>query len=99
MLISSSSFDKCIETDGVLFFLRIMPVSANRRHFFGLASDKIDMRGDFMETQCHLEIAMLFSRPHLFTLFLAMLPLLHNHSPEVAQADPVDVHNALRGNR
>jgi len=46
-----------IEDDGVLFFLHKVPIVANRGHFFGLASVKIDMRGGIMETGCHSKIA------------------------------------------
>jgi len=50
-----------IENDGVLFSTRKLFISANRGHVFGLDSGKIDMRGDIMETRCHLETAMPYS--------------------------------------
>jgi hypothetical protein len=49
-----------IEDDGVLFYIGQLPISANRGHFFGLASYKIDMRGDILETRCHSEIVVFF---------------------------------------
>ncbi len=39
-----------IEDDRVLFFTRKLPISAKEGHFFGLASGKIGMRGDILET-------------------------------------------------
>jgi len=51
-VVSPHYFAQYIETDGVLFFTRILPFSVNGRHFFGLASGKTDMRGDILETLC-----------------------------------------------
>jgi hypothetical protein len=44
------SFDSCIEDDGVLFFTRKLSISAKSGYFLGLASGKIGMRGDILET-------------------------------------------------
>jgi hypothetical protein len=54
----SPVFTAFIEDDGVLFFLHKVPILANRGHFFGLASGKIGMRGDILETRCHAEIVV-----------------------------------------
>jgi len=44
------TFHPFIEDDRVLFCTRTLPISANDGHFLGLASGKIDVRGDILET-------------------------------------------------
>ncbi len=57
----ASHLAQFIEDDRVLFFTWKLRISANHGRFFGLASGKIGMRGDTLDTECHLEIALSFS--------------------------------------
>jgi len=54
---SRSLFHKFIEADRVLFFTGQLSISAKDKHILGLASGKIDVRKDILETGCHVETA------------------------------------------